>query len=293
MKNKKVPFLAYRYLVTAKSNQLTLIQETSLSKEELFKNIVNEIINAPKIDFIKGSKRYLFIGKQSNSNIHIVKLARESNEIIHVEGETDIEEKGIKEAKYIVLIIDTEHQIVLVENKKSTFQYITTSVNIIEDYFREKMLAYDYIVNMYPLASKNKFWSYIKEASAIFELTLEMNAPNMPFFGDSDTREILSILRDDTNNETLSISIKNKDGKLKIVKEFFGKYIDYVREVGGKYFLKFSRNGSIETTKSDDDTYITYLSKIEDENYVEEDLGKIADKLTSIHKLETREDETE
>ncbi len=291
MSNKKVPFSAYRYLVTAESNQSTLIQQINLPKEDLFKKMIEEITFAQKIDWTKGNKRYLFFGKQNMSNIHIIKLARESNEIIHVEGETDIEKKGIKEAKYVVLVVDTEHQIVLVENKKSAFSHVTTSVNIIEGYFREKMKSFDYVVNMYPLASKNKFWNYVKEADAIFELTLEMNSPNMPFFGDNDTREILSLLRDNTNNETLEISIKNNEGKLKIAKESLGKYIDYVREVGGKYWLKYSRNGSIETTKSDDDTFITYLSGIKEEKYAEEELDNIADKLTSIHKLETREDE--
>lgn len=291
MNKKKLPFSAFRYLVTAESVQSTLIQQINVPKEALFKKIIEEITFAQKTDWIKGNKRYLFFGKQYKSNIHIIKLARESNEIIHVEGETDIEERGIKEAKYVVLVVDTEHQIVLVENKKSAFPHVTTSVNIIEDYLRGKMKAYDYVVNIYPLASKNKFWNYVNEADAIFELTLEMNAPNMPFFGDGDTREILSTLRADTNNETLIVSIKNKDGKLKIVKETLGKYIDYVREVGGKYWLKYSRNGSIETTKSDDDTYITYLSRNKEEQFAEEDLEKIADKLTSIHKLETREDE--
>ncbi len=33
----------------------------------------------------------------------------------------------------------------------------------------------------------------------------------------------------------MSIGFKNKDGKLKILKRILGGWIDYVKEVGGKY----------------------------------------------------------
>lgn len=293
MINKRVPFLAYRYLVTNQSIQTTLIQQINKSKEELFKEIIDGISLDSKTEWKKSGKRYLFYGFQSKKNINIIKFARESNENIYIEGDVDIEVQGIKEAKYVYIIVDTIHQIILIENNKSVFQEIDTSVNVISDFFRKKMIEFDYVVNIYPLASKYKFWNYVENADELFELTLEMNAPNMPFFGNGDTREVLRMLRETTNNDTLEISIQNKQGKLKIIKDTVGKYIDYVREVGGRYKLKFSKNGTKETTSSDTDTSMTYLPRKKDEKYSDDEIENISQKLISIHKLETREDEAE
>jgi Holliday junction resolvase len=290
MTEKKYPFYAYRYLVTPTSEQISIIQKMSKSKEELMNNIISDLALNTKTIWVKGGKRYLFYGFQNRDNIFIVKFARETKENIYVEGDEDIEIKGIKEAKFIYLIIDTEHQIILIEKNSSVFPQIENSVNILAEYFRNKMRQFDYVVNIYPLVSKRKFWSYVESAEKIYELTLVMNAPNMSLFGNSDTREVLREIKNATNNEVLDISLKNKEGSLKILKEVIGNYIEYVREVGGKYLLKFKRNGTRETKTSETDTAVTYLEKKNKEKYSEEELSNISEKLTSIHTLESRDD---
>jgi len=291
MIEKRSPFFAFRYLVTPTSEQITIIQQLSKSKEELMKDIIRELAIKVKSEWTKGSKRYLFYGFQHKDDIHIIKFAKETNENIYVEGDNDIEIKGIKEAKYVYLIIDTKHQIILIEKNVSVFQQIESSANILADFFRNKMLDFDYVVNIYPLVSKNKFWSYVDTAEEIYELSLEMNAPNMALFGNSDTRDVLQQIKETTNNEVFDISFKNKEGRLKVLREAFGGYIDYIMEVGGKYWLKIKRNGNIETKTSGIDTAKTYIERKKTEKYSDEELQNISDKLNSMHNLESREDE--
>lgn len=291
MIEKRSPFYAYRYLVTPTENLFSLLQEHDKSKEELMNDIIRSLATDTKTEWIKGTKRFLFYGLKSKGSINIIKFARETNEKIYVEGEKDIEIQGIKEAKFVYLIIDTEHQIVLLERNKSVFQSINTAVETLSDFFRSRMREYDYVVNIYPLASKKKFWAYVETADEIFELSLVMNAPNMPFFGNSITREVLKVIKDTTNNEQFEMSFKNKDGRLKIAKDALGGWIDYVREVGGKYLLKFKKNGVIDTKTSETDTAKTYIEKRTDGNFTEEEMENISDKLNSIHSLENREDE--
>ncbi len=293
MIEKRSPFFAYRYLVTPISQQSLFPSKTGKSKEELMIEIVENLAINTKTEWIKGNKRYLFYGFQNKDNLFIVKYAKETHENIYVEGDSDIEIKGIKEAKYVYLIIDTTHQIILVEKNVSVFQSIENSVNVLSDYFRSNMRDYDFVVNIYPLVSNQKFWSYVKSADEIFELSLEMNAPNMAFFGHEDTRDILQQIKNTTNNEEFDISFKNKEGKLKVIKEALGSWIEYVREVGGRYLLKFKKNGVLETKTSDNDTAKTYIERKKDEKYTDEELKNIATKLESINKLETREDEEE
>lgn len=292
MIDKRSPFYAYRYLVTPKSEQTSMFQIINKNKEELMFDIISRLAENTKSEWVKGNKRFLFYGYQRKEHINIIKFARETNEKIYLEGDEDIEIKGIKEAKFVFLIIDTKNQIILIERNLSVFQQIESSVNVLSDFFRSEMREFDYVVNIYPLVSKKKFWSYVDSAEEIYELSLEMNAPNM-FFGNNDTREVLRQIKETTNNEVFDISFKNKEGHLKVLREALGGYIDYVREVGGKYLLKFMRNGIRETRTSGTDTAKTYIERKKTEKYTDDELQNISDKLDSIHTLEKRDDADE
>jgi hypothetical protein len=293
MIEKRSPFYAYRYLVSPINDQITITQQLSKSKEELMTDIIHNLAVNTKTEWTKGNKRYLFYGFQNKNNIYIIKYAKETNEKIYLEGDSDIEIKGIKEAKYVFVIIDTVHQIILLEKNVSVFQSMNNAIATLADFFRTDMRHFDYAVNIYPLASKKKFWNYVDTADEIFELSLVMNAPNLAFFGHEDTRDILQQIKETTNNEEFDISFKNKEGKLKIVKSALGSWIDYVREVGGKYLLKFAKNGVIETKTSETDTAKAYIERKKAAKYSDEEIRNIADKLDAIDKLESRDDDEE
>jgi len=289
MKEKKSPFFAFRYLVTPIDNQVSVFHELNKSKEELMREIVYSLNINTKTEWAKGFKRYLIYGFQKKNNFFILKYARESNEKIYVEGESDIEVKGIKETKFVYLIIDIEHQVILIERNTSVFSSVKSAINILSDYFREKMREFDYVVNIYPLVSKKSFWNYVEEADEIFELSLLLNAPNMPFLGDSDTRSVLQKIKDTTNNEEFEVGLRNKEGGLKVVEDTLGTWINYIREVGGKYMIKFKKNGIEQKKTSYDDTAKTFIKRNKTEIYSDEELKNIEDKLKLMHNLENRD----
>lgn len=291
MIERKSPFFAFRYLVTPINNQVSVFHEINKSKEELIQEIIYSLNENTKTEWLKGNKRYLIYGFQKKNDFFILKYARESNEKIYVEGESDIEIKGIKEAKYVFLIIDVKHQVILIERNTSVFSSVRSAINILSDYFRERMREFDYVVNIYPLVSKKSFWNYIDEADEVFELSLLLNAPNMPFLGDSDTRSVLQKIKDTTNNEEFEIGLRNKEGTLKVVQETLGSWINYIREVGGKYMIKFKKNGVEQRKTSYDDTAKTFIPRKKTELYNDEELKNIEDKLNMMHNLENRENE--
>ena len=293
MKEKKSPFFAYRYLVTPTSEQTTISQQLNKPKEELIRDFIEKLAITTKTEWTKGKKRYLFYGSQHFENVYIIKYARETNENIYVEGDNDINIESIKEAKFVYLFIDTEHQVILLERNQSAFSSIDNSVSVLADFFREHMREFDYVVNIYPLVTKRKFWNYVDSADEIYELTLQLNAPNMAFFGHEDTSDVLQQIKDTTNNEEFDLSFKNKEGRLKIIREALGSWIDYVQEVGGRYILRFSSNGVTDTKTSETDTAKTYIPRKKAEKYDDHELENIKAKLESMHKLEDREDEDE
>ena len=112
------------------------------------------------------------------------------------------------------------------------------------------------------------------------------------FFGSQETREISAQIKASTNNEEIDISLKSKAGKLKITKESIGQYIDYVREVGGRYSLKFSRNGVKQTINSSIDTAKIHLERNLD-HYSKESFKKLENRLGLFNLLKNRTDEKE
>lgn len=296
IKQNRSPFLAYRYLVTPINNlQTSLLHGLNKKKEELIVDIFESINNNTKTEWVIGKKRYLFYGFQKSEHVFIIKFARESNENLYLEGDKDIEIKDIKETKFVYLIVDTKHQIILIERNMSIFVSITNSIEVISLYLRRIMKEYDYVVNIYPLVSKTKFWSYVESADEIFELSLELNAPNLPLFGNADTRKVLQIIKDTTNNEVFDIAFKNKEGKLKIIKDVLGSWIDYIREVGGRYVLKFKNEkyDHVQVKTSDTDTAQVYIERKKNDKYSDEELKVIKEKLDSLNTLETRDDAEE
>lgn len=293
MRDRKSPFFAFRYLVTPASNQITILHELSKKKEELMADIVIQLNDKPKTEWVKGSKRYLIYGLQRKNDFFIFKYARESIENIYVEGEADIEVKGIKATKYVFLIIDIKNQLVLIERNLNVFSSVKSAINILSDYFRDNIRQFDYVVNIYPLVSKRSFWNYVEEADEIFELNLILNAPNMPFLGNPDTRSVLQKIKDSTNNEEFQLGFKNEEGKLTILQDTLGNWINYIREVGGKYKIRFKKNGVEDTKTSYDDNAKTKILRKTNEQYNDEELQNIEDKLDLMHNLETRNEDGE
>ena len=119
MKDARSPFYAYRYLVTPISLQGSLFPESTKSKEELMIDLVSSLDENTKTEFTKGDRRFLLYSYQNEGNIFIIKFAKESNQKLYEEGEKDIVVRDIKDAKYVFLIIDTEHQKIIVEKNKS------------------------------------------------------------------------------------------------------------------------------------------------------------------------------
>lgn len=286
MKESPSPFFAYRYLIAPISNQLSILQFEK-KKEELMYDIFDLVHNNHKTSWFRGQKKYLLYGFQKDINFFIFKFARLIKENIYLEGESDIEIHDIKEAKFVYVMIDTEHQIILIQRNLTIFRNIENAKMVIEEFLKDSMKKNDYSVNVYPLPSDKVFWSYVETADEIFELSLTLNAPNLGD-GDRETRDILKAIKQATNNETLDISIKNTDGKLKIVRTFLGSWIDYILEIGGRYRLRFKKDGVVDTKTSESDTSKIHISVKKTDKYTENEIEKIKEKTKKIHKLEGR-----
>lgn len=282
-------FFAFRYLIT-QSEQLNLF-DLEVTKEELVKRILSDLEENKKTVWSNSLKKYIFAGVEKyKDDLFFLKFARESNNTIYVEDTTDITKTKILEARYIYLIINTKYQIVMIEQNRSIFQNFKTVTNLLAKYFNENLTKNSFHLNIYPLATKYTFWHQVENADSIFQLTLKLNAPNMAFFANRNTQRILKIIKEETNNEELSVALKNSNGKLEVNRNGVGSWIDYIREVGGKYLMKYKdeNEDEMKSISSSDDVYNTEIA-IEDE-FIDEDTKEIiSEKIEKISDIDNRE----
>lgn len=283
----KRKFYTYRYLISNTAEQMNIF-EMLYSKESLIKKILLDLLNQKKASWNYATKRYIFTGiEKFDNDIFIIKFARESINKIYVEDEIDIKKTDILEARYVYLIIDIKNQILLIEDKKSIFQDFKTAINLINNFINEKIKEYNYHLNIFPLATKYTFWQSVSEAEKIYQLTLKLNAPNMAFFANRSTQKILKAIKEEVNNDELDLVFKNSDGNLEVKKTGIGTWIDYIREIGGKYFMRYKENGIMKTLSSSNDIYNIEL-EIDDE-LEQNQKEKIKTKINNISELNNRE----
>lgn len=293
MKDLKSPFYAYRYLVAEIGGQTSILHDVNKGKQELLGEHIEDLASPGKTEWIHKKKRYVFYGFQNSDKIRILKFVKESPGKLSVEGNLDIEFLDFKQAKFIYLIIYPELQIILVERNNTVFPNIETVVNLVEDNFNKYMGKFDYSVNLYPLPAPAKFWQHVESADKIYELSLELNAPNMPFEGHRKAIDVLKELKEGTNIEKVKFTLTNQDGFLQVAKNFLGSYVEYIKEIGGKYFLKFERNGIKETIATKDDVCRANILRKNKGEYFPKEIADIESKIEAIHVLKTRRDEEE
>lgn len=211
--------------------------------------------------------------------------------LLNSSGEEDVERQEKQGVRFVYVIVETEKQIMLIERNVSVFPKIFKCAYYIESYLRDRMRNFDFTVNLRELPSPKRFWNYVDEAEDIFELTMTMNAPNMALFAGEETADLLRQVKDSVNNEEISITVRNRDGLLRLTRRAIGNYIRYIQQVGGKYSLKIRRNNVEEVKTSQDDIARTFIKRSKaTEAYDEDELNNIHVKIELLNSIENRDE---
>lgn len=277
------PFFAFRYLITPFDNQSSLIHEWEKSKEELMRDAWIDLFTGKKVSYLRGKRKYIFFSVVDFKNrLFGFNFAKEQSGTKYVEGDEEIISVTDQRLKHVLMFVHADYQIILIERKTSAFQKVSSAIRQLEWYLRDRMRTYDYTVNIHPLAKSDRFWEIIESSEGIYELSLTLNAPNL-FGGDTDLREALQELKDETNNDETTIEFKSNEGVLKIEKKsFIGRAIEYISKIGGMYRLVAKVDGQKEKRTNLDDTESTKIPKHKNFKYSEEELENIETKMKVI-----------
>jgi hypothetical protein len=269
-------YLIYRYFVIPTSQQRSLYDE-EMSKEERFKKVIISLFEKRKIVFQYWNTRHiLFYEKFESQRLFFLKYAKEIIRKKKVEGEKSIDEVEDSELKTVNIFIDLSTQFVLIQKKTTEFNKTDQVKNSVESFFSSKIKEYYYTVKVDEIPNKTEFWKFIEENSNIRSLCFKLNAPNF-FFGNNDTKEALTIIKEEYNNDEITLSMKNHQNEL-IVSDNVSEFINYISTVGGEYSVEANTNGRKVFFRSKD----SVRSILIPENWKDQDINILLLKIEQV-----------
>ena len=287
MKKLDHSFGAYRYFIVP-SEQISFF-DTVDEKRKCAANLFFSALLADKKRSweIKGKKHLLIFNRQLSNEIFVCKFSMETKKTIFKEGETDIENIDEIDYPFIYVIIDTQHQIVLIELKTSVFSSLNTAKEKLKKCFEQGFELHGFEVMFEEIADSSTFWTFVDNATGIYEVAFTLNSPNL-FGGYNDTNHMLRDISETYNNNETTLKINSKKARLVNIKKENRQLkdaVEYASGGGGEWTLTVAtKDAKKKTFKSKHNIKKVAVSRIDtdqDHHKIEEEI------LNALKSVET------
>jgi hypothetical protein len=229
-------YVAYRYSLVA-AQQLSLFPT---SRKEVIGGLTEALRTRPKLAYLIKRRRYLLYRiNELPGPKFICKLARERRFKKHDEGDEDINIAAETDYPFVYLIIDFQRQIILVQKRTPVFRDIATAKDVLQDLLRKALQSEHYVFTLDEITCRHQFWNVVSRATdGITSLELELRAPNL-FGATAEAKDLLQECRDKHNATEIGLRVKNEQGHLRIIRQHFESFINYIAAGGGRYTLDY------------------------------------------------------
>ncbi|WP_457562146.1 hypothetical protein [Caminibacter pacificus] len=231
-----------------KEYKINSIEDLIKSKNEIFANVIK------KIKFIEyKNNHYKFELLIEKNNVFHFKLAPKRQ--IKRENES-FQLESIDHWPSINIIIDNhpDKQLLLIEDKKSSFSNTLSVVHILEFELNRKLEEYNLVVHIEPIFKVEYFWEIVKKyKDKIKRLEFDLITPNMANISESLSEE-LKLLAKTTNTAKTDLAL-NAEKKSSLVIDEKNKFItdllNYASKGGGEVSIEVQGlKRKIKTSKS-------------------------------------------
>lgn len=187
----------------------------------------------------------------------------------------------------VLVLWDSDQQVILVERNTSVFPKYETVFKSIEYHFNNLVGSYELIVSVVPLTEEMEFWKFINMYRDIYRINFQLIAPN--FFGNTQksVKDILDAVKEEYNAPELSTQIANPMGGIK-VSDSDTKIIsllNWIKEGGGRWLIDvMGKRGKKVTIKSSQNAKLVE-SSIDIENYTAEEAIAILELVKKEYRI--------
>ncbi len=285
MSRKSQLFYIYRYNII-EGEQLELSFDShGHNKENYINNIILNLSRNRKTKWSYKGHEYIFYGWGNDKSLIIGKLAKQHDEEVLTEGETDIEERLLHALKFVYIIIDLTSQIFLIENKTSVFNETDVPSRIFEHFLQSMATNLNYSIIIEPFVHEKKFWESVSEENKVFKVDFCLSGENMPGSIGGYTKYVMQLLNEETRNDSLKLSLRNANGLLKITRKIFTELLDYIKGARGSYKVKYQTpDGETRWLCSEKEKQTMSIMGADSNFTNPTDINVIEDKIRKLHK---------
>ena len=292
-------FGAYRYFIVP-NEQMSLFDTIEEKRKSAVQNFFSSLVQEKKRSWeIKNRKHLLVFNRQISDSVFICKFSMETKKTIFIESESDIENIDEVDYPFIYVIIDTLRQIILFELKTSVFSSLNVSKEKLKACFESVFSLYGFEVLFEEITDSNTFWTFVNDATGIYEIAMILNSPNL-FGGFNNTNDMLKQISETYNNSQTTIKLTGKKAVLRNIKQNnkpLSDAVEYVSGGGGEWTLTVaSKSGERKTYKSKHNIRKVTVRRINSKDHqseVTKDILHALDNVETVLKKEQTHEETD
>lgn len=223
------------------------IQDNKESKNKIFNNFFETIIERTMLFSEYKKREYLLIFcKKYNEIIHC-KLARKTFMDKRELTEVDILDQKEIDYPYVNLLINLKTQKFLVGSNKNVFKNYQTCGDILQNIINNNISENNIKIEIFLIGNKADFWNYIHSADKIYEIEFKLVVPNSLGAVDK-ANELLGDCKENDATDGV-IKMHNQDGNLNPSKEYCDSFLSYTTNGCGWWKIRCGEENQIISNK--------------------------------------------
>lgn len=240
---KKKEYFITRYSLIPDA-QIDLESFTGISKEEKFLNWMLSFKQEKRKEIDCRGTHYALYCKQVTDKCFFISFAKELEDIIGEKTDDGIKDTLISNYKKCNIIVNTYNQWMIIEKNSDISQNIINQKNIIANVISNFIKSKDLYFELGFISEKNDFWQFVTaNKDSITDIDITLSSPNF-LRGIKTVNELLHETNESYNNTSVSVHLRNEEGRLNIDKnnEFLQDAIRYSSAGCGKWRVKSTAN---------------------------------------------------
>ncbi len=241
MEEKQKDYFITRYSLIP-DTQIDIDTAIGISKEMKFNDWLMSFKQEKRKEILYRSTNYVLYCKQLSEYCFFMSFAKELHDIIGKKTDDGIVDTPMGNYKKCNILINTINQWMVIEKNTDISAPIESQKNIIANVISKFMKPKNLYFEINIMAEKNYFWEYVAaNQDAITEIDITLSSPNF-LEGIKTVNEFLHKTNEKYNNTSVSIQLKNEEGRLNIdnSNEFLQDAIRYSSAGGGQWRIKSS-----------------------------------------------------
>lgn len=232
--------------------QIDLDTTVGITKEDKFLAWIINLVQEKRKEIDYRGANYALYCKKIFSDSFFMSFAKEIHDVIGQKTDEGIIDTPMGNYKKCNIFINVTNQWMIIEKKYEISATIEMQKNLIANVISKFLKPKDLFFELGIMTEKNYFWEYVTaNKGTITDIDITLSSPNF-LEGIKTVTEFLHKTNESYNNTSISMHLKNEEGKLNIdtKNEFLQDAIRYSSAGGGKWKVK-STNDKIGCSNID------------------------------------------